>query len=249
MFTSRLTDLLSERMPAQAAQQMGGSGDTNSLTPAVVDKLPQQIQDIVVGAYTDALTPIFLWLVPLLGVAFVIVFFIKEVPLATTVGASGMTEGEAAAATASGPGFSATGAPANGLPADGAALAARTEREDDLRLGLVLSLVIQRAHRADEDSELTRALAHLAGDRPGSTAERADFAVRSLVTPAAIALLRGAGADVDAADASRGRHRAPHAADLDGTGAADPEHQHESHDPHRADGSAPLMSPHLATQS
>jgi EmrB/QacA subfamily drug resistance transporter len=278
VFTSRLTDLLSERMPAQAAQQMGGSGDTNSLTPALVEKLPQKIQDIVVGAYTDALTPIFLWLVPLLGVAFVIVFFIKEVPLATTVGASGMTEGEAAAQGGSGAigagapagadgflGAGAAGVLGTDASADGAALAARTQREDDLRLGLVLSLVIQRAHRADEDAELTRALARLAGDRPGSVTERADFAVRSLVTPAAIALLRGAGADVDAADPSRGRHRAPSTAGAaasgdgvraDGGHAGGAEHatyagsaEHTEHDPERNDAGSPLMAPHLAAQS
>jgi len=102
VFTSRLTDLLSERMPAQAAGAMGG-GDTNSLTPALVDSLPQSIQDIIVGAYTDALTPIFLWLLPLLGVALILVLFVKEEPLATSNAASGMTEGQASAATAPAP--------------------------------------------------------------------------------------------------------------------------------------------------
>jgi EmrB/QacA subfamily drug resistance transporter len=231
VFTSRLTDLLSERMPAQAAGQMGG-GDTNSLTPELVDSLPQKIQDIIVGAYTDALTPIFLWLVPLLGAAFVIVLFVKEVPLATTVGASGMTD-EA----------DGTAAPQGAFdpdPADGAALAARSSREEDLRLGLVLSLIVQRARTSEDDSELTAALARLAGDRPGTTAERAEHSVRTLVAPAALALLGGAGADADSR--RHGRHRAPSAlgADADGSDAGGTG---------TADATGPFMTPQFAAQS
>ncbi|QDP98802.1 DHA2 family efflux MFS transporter permease subunit [Microlunatus elymi] len=86
IFTSRLTDLLTERMPAQAMQ---GAGGANSLTPDLVKHLPQQIQDIIVGAYNDALTPIFLYLAPLLLVALILVFFVKEKPLATTIEGSG----------------------------------------------------------------------------------------------------------------------------------------------------------------
>ena len=187
VFTSRLTDLLSERMPAQAAAQMGG-GDANSLTPELVQSLPQELQDIIVGVYTDALTPVFLWLVPLLGVAFVTVLFVKEVPLATTVDGSGSTD----AAPASAP--TATLSPAPG------------RIEEDLSLGLVLSLIVQRSRTAEEDSELTIALARLAGDHPGSTSERADHAVRTLITPAALALLDGA--DGDPGTERPGRHRA-----------------------------------------
>ncbi|GAB3930812.1 hypothetical protein GCM10027613_51500 [Microlunatus endophyticus] len=88
IFTSRLTDLLSERLPAQAMHGVSGS-DTNSLTPALVKQLPQRIQDIIVGAYNDALTPIFLYLVPLLLAAFVLLLFIREQALATTIEGSG----------------------------------------------------------------------------------------------------------------------------------------------------------------
>ena len=84
IFTSRLVDLLGERLPASATQGAGAT-DANSLTPDLVKHLPQQIQDIIVGAYNDALTPIFLYLVPLLAVAFILVLFVKEKALATTV--------------------------------------------------------------------------------------------------------------------------------------------------------------------
>ncbi len=88
MFTSRLTDLLSERIPARAMPN-GGGLDANSLTPDRVQELPQRIQDIIVGAYNDALTPIFLYIAPLVLVAFALVLFIREKELATTIEGSG----------------------------------------------------------------------------------------------------------------------------------------------------------------
>jgi hypothetical protein len=96
IFTARLTDLLSERLPAQAVRG-AGSADANSLTPDLVKHLPQQIQDIIVGAYNDALTPIFLYIAPLVVAALVLVLFIKEKPLATTIEGSGAPDGAAAA--------------------------------------------------------------------------------------------------------------------------------------------------------
>ncbi|WEG09323.1 MDR family MFS transporter [Microbacterium horticulturae] len=82
LFTARLIDLLAERMPAGAA---GQTGSTNSLTPELVKGLPDAIRDIVVGAYNDALTPIFLYILPLVLVATVLVCFVKEVPLKKTI--------------------------------------------------------------------------------------------------------------------------------------------------------------------
>ncbi|WP_051191874.1 MDR family MFS transporter [Microbacterium luticocti] len=82
LFTTRLVHLLTERLPA------GGTGagqSTNSLTPEVVKDLPGPIRDIVVGAYNDALTPIFLYIVPLVVIATVLVCFVKEVPLKKTI--------------------------------------------------------------------------------------------------------------------------------------------------------------------
>lgn len=79
LFSSRLTDLLGERMPA------GDPGDTNSFTPAAVNALPEQIRDIIVGAYNDALTPVFLMLIPMVIAGLILVIFIKEVPLRATL--------------------------------------------------------------------------------------------------------------------------------------------------------------------
>lgn len=84
LFASRLADLLTERLPA-AATGGGTPGGSNSLTPAVVNGLPAEIKELIVSAYNDALTPLFLWMVPLAVIAVVVLFFVKEKPLATTV--------------------------------------------------------------------------------------------------------------------------------------------------------------------
>ena len=79
IFTARLTDLLT------GANLGSGSGDANSLTPDAVHQLPAAIQSTVVGAYSDALTPVFLYLMPLLAIAAVLLAFVKEDPLATVI--------------------------------------------------------------------------------------------------------------------------------------------------------------------
>jgi hypothetical protein len=55
------------------------------LTPAVVRDLPAGIRDVIVGAYNDALTPVFLYMVPLVIIWFVLLIFVIEKPLATTI--------------------------------------------------------------------------------------------------------------------------------------------------------------------
>ncbi|MBW9120491.1 MFS transporter [Microbacterium trichothecenolyticum] len=83
LFTARLTGLLAERMPAG-----GAAGDTDSFTPAAVSALPDEIRDIIVGAYNDALTPVFAMLIPLLAAGLLLVVFLKEVPLRATLDAT-----------------------------------------------------------------------------------------------------------------------------------------------------------------
>ncbi|WP_051208460.1 MDR family MFS transporter [Propionicicella superfundia] len=77
LFTSRLTDLVTERLPAGGATAV----DLNSLTPAAVRALPEAIRDVIVGAYNDALTPVFVSLLPMVVAGLVFVVLIKEVPL------------------------------------------------------------------------------------------------------------------------------------------------------------------------
>jgi EmrB/QacA subfamily drug resistance transporter len=82
LFVARLTELLTERMPAGGA---AASGSSNSFTPAIVKALPGPVRDVIVGSYNDALTPVFLYMVPLVLVAAVLLCFVTEKPLATTI--------------------------------------------------------------------------------------------------------------------------------------------------------------------
>lgn len=82
LFTSRLTTALTERVPADTGA--GGLPETSSLTPAAVNALPDALHDVVVGAYNDALTPVFLMLLPMIAVGFVLLLFLREVPLRST---------------------------------------------------------------------------------------------------------------------------------------------------------------------
>ena len=51
----------------------------------MVRDLPQALHDVIVGAYNDALTPVFLYMVPLVAVGLILLFFVVEKPLATTI--------------------------------------------------------------------------------------------------------------------------------------------------------------------
>jgi len=82
LFVSRLAQLLTENMPAGGNSAEGAS---NSLTPAVVQTLPTQLKDVIVNAYNDALTPVFLYMVPLVIVGLVLLVFVAEKPLATNI--------------------------------------------------------------------------------------------------------------------------------------------------------------------
>ena len=84
LFASRLAELLAERLPA-AATGGGTPGGSNSLTPAVVSQLPAPIKEAIISSYNDALTPIFIWMVPLALVAAVLMCFVKQKPLATAI--------------------------------------------------------------------------------------------------------------------------------------------------------------------
>lgn len=83
LFAARLVDLLAERLPQ--AGRAGLSGSVNSLTPDALRGLPDALRDVIVGAYSDALAPIYLYLVPLMVLAVVLLCFVDEVPLATRI--------------------------------------------------------------------------------------------------------------------------------------------------------------------
>lgn len=81
VFVVRLTSLLTERLPETAG---GGSG-SNSLTPAVVNALPDAVRLPIIESYNEALLPIFLVMVPLAIISAVVLCFVVEKPLATAI--------------------------------------------------------------------------------------------------------------------------------------------------------------------
>lgn len=115
LFISRLKDLLAENLPP-LPPQASGSVDANSFTPETVHELPQMIQDPVVQSYNDALLPIFLAMIPLAVVAFLLLLFVEEKPLATRVDRTGTGEISTVQATATESGT--TGATTSTGPSD-----------------------------------------------------------------------------------------------------------------------------------
>lgn len=82
LFVTNLGNLLKERLPAAGGVPAGAE---NSLTPDLVRTLPEGIRHVIVGSYSDALTQVFLYMVPLVVAATLVLVFLKEKPLATTL--------------------------------------------------------------------------------------------------------------------------------------------------------------------
>ncbi|MHA7179412.1 MDR family MFS transporter [Arthrobacter sp. MDB2-24] len=80
LFVTRLTEALTQGNGAESV----GSAATG-LTPAAINALPLTQRDTVVQAYAESLGPVYLFLVPLILIAFILLFFVKEIPLATTL--------------------------------------------------------------------------------------------------------------------------------------------------------------------
>lgn len=81
LFATRLTDLLRDRLPAGAADGAGA----NSLTPELVRSLPDAAYTVVVESYNEALMPLFLLLAPIALISTLMLLFVDEKPLATTL--------------------------------------------------------------------------------------------------------------------------------------------------------------------
>jgi len=93
IFTTRLTDNLTEVF-AGAPAGAGGAGES-SLTPGVVQSLPEPLKSGIIDAYADALAPSFWYLVPLVLVGLVLAFFLPVIKLSDVAGM--VARGEAVA--------------------------------------------------------------------------------------------------------------------------------------------------------
>lgn len=83
-FSARLVASLTEKFTQMPAEPASGL-DATSLTPAAVAVLPEVIRHPILEAYNGALLPILLYLVPFVVVGFVLVCFLQEKKLATTL--------------------------------------------------------------------------------------------------------------------------------------------------------------------
>jgi EmrB/QacA subfamily drug resistance transporter len=105
LFASRLATKVTELLPPGAAGHMPS---VQALTPKELDSLPPMIEHALATAYSDALPPIYLGLVPVMAVGFVLSFFLKQIPLRTTVGESAPTPAQAPALAGEATGPAAT---------------------------------------------------------------------------------------------------------------------------------------------
>jgi EmrB/QacA subfamily drug resistance transporter len=90
ILTSRLAVHITEALQSlpRGAAPASGSGSVDALANDVqqIKGLPEPLHDLVTGAFSNALSDMFLTAVPLVLVALVVAFFLKEVPLATRQG-------------------------------------------------------------------------------------------------------------------------------------------------------------------
>src|SRR5699024_6424164 len=82
LFVSRLADNLADSLPPSAAGQLGESA--NAMTSEKLAQLPPDLADTFVKAYSDALMPLYLYLVPLLLLGVLMACLLKEKPLQNT---------------------------------------------------------------------------------------------------------------------------------------------------------------------
>ena len=84
LFTANIASQMADKLaPFGGVAALGF--DANSLTPALVRTLPDELQSAVAVAYNDALMPVFLLMVPLTVVAGLLMIALKETPLADSL--------------------------------------------------------------------------------------------------------------------------------------------------------------------
>jgi EmrB/QacA subfamily drug resistance transporter len=86
IFTTRLTDNLKEVFTNAGASASDAASSTSTLDPQTLSTLPDAVRDGVVTAYADALAPVFWYLLPFIGIAFVLALFLKQIPLSDVAG-------------------------------------------------------------------------------------------------------------------------------------------------------------------
>jgi EmrB/QacA subfamily drug resistance transporter len=86
IFTTRLTDNLNDVFTSSGASAGDAAAATSTLDPQTLAQLPDAVRDGVVTAYADALAPVFWYLLPFIGIAFVLSLLLKQIPLSDVAG-------------------------------------------------------------------------------------------------------------------------------------------------------------------
>jgi len=89
IFAGHLTSSLAAKLPASAAAKLGGGGQVD---PATLHTLPPAVHAAYIGSFTDSLNVVFVVAAGIGAFAFVLTFFIKQVPLRQTVATAGVGE-------------------------------------------------------------------------------------------------------------------------------------------------------------
>ncbi|WP_193596924.1 MDR family MFS transporter [Microbacterium sp. YJN-G] len=86
IFTTRLTENLRDVFTSAGASASDAANATSTLDPQALNQLPDALRDGVVNAYADALAPVFWYLLPFIGLAFILSLFLKQIPLSDVAG-------------------------------------------------------------------------------------------------------------------------------------------------------------------
>jgi EmrB/QacA subfamily drug resistance transporter len=86
IFTTRLTENLKDVFTSAGSSASSAAHATANLDPKALNALPEAIHHGIVVAYADALAPVFWYLLPFIGLAFVLSLFLKQIPLSDTAG-------------------------------------------------------------------------------------------------------------------------------------------------------------------
>ncbi|MGY1695280.1 MDR family MFS transporter [Geodermatophilus sp. SYSU D00814] len=87
LFTSRLADDLAGALAGNAEQAVqAGITSPDTLVPAAVEAAGDPLRTAIVDAYASSLAPVFWYLVPILAVALLLSFALREIPLSEHAG-------------------------------------------------------------------------------------------------------------------------------------------------------------------
>jgi EmrB/QacA subfamily drug resistance transporter len=86
IFTTRLSENLTTVFTNAGASASDAAASTSTLDPQTLSQLPDSVRDGIVAAYADALAPVFWYLLPFIGLAFVLSLFLRQIPLSDVAG-------------------------------------------------------------------------------------------------------------------------------------------------------------------